>query len=178
MKGKIMAQAKQCPICKWPVKRSKKCPCCGWLLESEELVLSEPSVLQEFEEKMAQARKQWEEATADYSSGRLGYGEEAIDRLRKRLKEKGFNPGRALSTWALAHAPVPSGKTRRRKGGKRETLAQATEPSMSYTFPASQTKEKAEELDLLLFLLIVIALVLPATCAIIVLIGNILYGLH
>jgi len=148
-----MAQAKQCPICKWPVKRSKKCPCCGWVLESEELVLSEPSVLQEFEEKMAQARKQWEEATADYSSGRLGYGEEAIGQLRRCLKEKGFNPGKALSTWALAHAPAPSGKTRRkRKGGKRRT-------------------EDAEELYLLLILLIV--LVLPAICALCVLIFDI-----
>ena len=121
-----MAQAKRCPICKWPVKGSKKCPCCGWVLESEELILSEPSVLQEFEDKMAQARKQWRKAIADYSSGRLGYGEEAVRRLRKRLKEKGFNPGKAFSNWALAHAPEPSG---------------------SYAFPASQTKEDAEGLS-------------------------------
>jgi len=107
------------------VKGSKKCPCCGWVLESEELILSEPSVLQEFEDKMAQARKQWRKAIADYSSGRLGYGEEAVRRLRKRLKEKGFNPGKAFSNWALAHAPEPSG---------------------SYAFPASQTREDAKEL--------------------------------
>jgi hypothetical protein len=38
----------------------------------------------------------------------MGFGEEAIERLRRRLQEEGFGIGEAFSKWAKANAPVHS----------------------------------------------------------------------
>jgi hypothetical protein len=41
----------------------------------------------------------------------MGFGEEAIERLRQRLREQGFRLGSAFPDWARAHAPGPFGGT-------------------------------------------------------------------
>ncbi|WP_448591399.1 hypothetical protein [Thermoflexus hugenholtzii] len=104
-----MSRTGTCPICEWPIRQHRRCPVCGWELESEELLLSDPALLKEFQRKLNKTRKQWREAAEAYRAGRLGFGEEAVQRLRRRLQEQGFHPGPAFSEWARPHPPGPFG---------------------------------------------------------------------
>jgi hypothetical protein len=61
-----------------------------------------------FQRRLNETRERWQEAAEAYRSGKLGFGEEAIERLRRRLQEEGFGFGEAFSEWARANAPVHS----------------------------------------------------------------------
>jgi hypothetical protein len=111
MEERPMAQTGTCPICEWPVREHRRCPCCGWELKSDELILGDPGLLKRFQRTLNETRKRWQEAAEAYRAGRMGFGEEAIERLRQRLQEQGFRLGSAFPDWARAHAPGPFGGT-------------------------------------------------------------------
>jgi len=101
-----MAQTGTCPICEWPVREHRRCPCCGWELESDELIVGDADLPKRFQRRLNETRERWQEAAEAYRSGRLGFGEEAIERLRQRLQEQGFRLGQAFLAWARAHPPA------------------------------------------------------------------------
>jgi hypothetical protein len=111
MEERPMAQTGTCPICEWPVREHRRCPCCGWELKSDELILGDPGLPKRFQRTLNETRKRWQEAAEAYRAGRMGFGEEAIERLRQRLREQGFRLGSAFPDWARAHAPGPFGGT-------------------------------------------------------------------
>jgi hypothetical protein len=77
-----------------------------------------------FQRRLNETRERWQEAAEAYRSGRLGFGEEAIERLRRRLQEEGFGIGEAFSKWAKASAPVhsASGLPQHHAGGTPEKV--------------------------------------------------------
>jgi hypothetical protein len=119
-----MAQTGTCPICEWPVREHRRCPCCGWELKSDELILGDPGLPERFQRTLNETRKRWQEAAEAYRAGRMGFGEEAIERLRRRLQEEGFGIGEAFSKWAKANAPVhsASGLPQHHAGGTPEKV--------------------------------------------------------
>jgi len=119
-----MAQTGTCPICEWPVREHRRCPCCGWELKSDELILGDPGLPERFQRTLNETRKRWQEAAEAYRAGRMGFGEEAIERLRRRLQEEGFGIGEAFSKWAKASAPVhsASGLPQHHAGGTPEKV--------------------------------------------------------
>ena len=106
-----MRRTGACPICGWPIQGHRQCPCCGWELESDELILDDLDLPEQFQRRLNETRERWQEAAEAYRSGRLGFGEEAIERLRRRLQEQGFRLGSTFPNWARAHAPGPLGGT-------------------------------------------------------------------
>jgi hypothetical protein len=73
--------------------------------------LDDADLPEQFQRRLNETRERWQEAAEAYRSGRLGFGEEAIERLRRRLQEQGFRLGSAFPNWARAHAPGPLGGT-------------------------------------------------------------------
>jgi len=58
-----------CPVCGWSGELVDTCPRCGWTLQSEDLILAEPGVLEEYQRRLEEYRLEWLSRQA-----RPGYG--------------------------------------------------------------------------------------------------------